>query len=92
MSKVTLFFCDCCGKELREHEGAEVIVRHLPTLRTCGHGTLAEARDIVADDMGRFQLCNECALVWDMCLKRVQGDVESLMADTRKLVGVKAHE
>lgn len=92
MSKVTLFYCDCCGKELRKHEGAAVNVRSLPILSTFGRAKLAEVRGVVSDDLGRFQLCDDCAPVWDMCLKRVQGDVESLMADTRKLVGVKDHE
>lgn len=92
MSSVTIYFYNCCGKELRKHEGAEVNVRRLPILSTFGRAKLAVVRGVVSDELGHFQLCDDCAPVWDMCLKRVQGDVESLMADTRRLVGVKDHE
>lgn len=86
--KTDLFYCDCCGKELRIHEGATVYVRAPIKIRNAAEWITHIIKGVKLDESEKIHLCEKCNAVFDMYEKKIIADYENMMLDVRRMVGV----
>lgn len=85
--KTDLFYCDCCGKELRIHEGATVYETR-PIKITKYSTKTYSIKGMEIKWSGEIHLCEKCNSVFDMYEKKIIEDYENMMFDIRRMVGV----